>query len=182
MSTLKNLAAPRRFLTNQLLNISRYHELQQKYDDISVGNQTLEEQIHFKDNEIEVSNTLSSDMLWLCHWNPKYTTWLFSCPNFCTDTRVALCVGTYRKTHSFVTSQDMFALLCSQFVDKLSTTWWPFAIQGFWLNRNVTSCSNNLLSFCNSTTLQNDNVTKWQHCYKPICQTGCEIFTCVYTV
>ena len=32
----------------------RYHELQQKYDDISVSNQTLEEQIHFKDNEIEV--------------------------------------------------------------------------------------------------------------------------------
>ena len=63
MSTLKNLAAPRRFLTNQLFNISRYHELQQKYDDISVGNQTLEEQIHFKDNEIEVSNILSSDML-----------------------------------------------------------------------------------------------------------------------
>ncbi|XP_028398638.1 titin homolog [Dendronephthya gigantea] len=32
----------------------RYHELQQKYDDVSVNNQTLQEQIHFKDNEIEV--------------------------------------------------------------------------------------------------------------------------------
>ena len=36
-------------------DISRYHELQQKCDDMSVGNQSLEEQIHFKDNEIEVS-------------------------------------------------------------------------------------------------------------------------------
>jgi hypothetical protein len=124
MSTLKNLAAPRRFLTNQLFNISRYHELQQKYDDISVGNQTLEEQIHFKDNEIEVSNILSSDMLWLSHWNPKYTC-LFSCTNSC----VALHVWHTRKNTQLVTSQDMFALLClcSELVDKLSTAYSPFA-------------------------------------------------------
>ncbi|XP_046848909.1 transport and Golgi organization protein 1 homolog isoform X2 [Xenia sp. Carnegie-2017] len=32
----------------------RYHELQQKCDDISLSNQTLEEQIKFKDNEIEI--------------------------------------------------------------------------------------------------------------------------------
>ena len=59
-STSNNLHTMRRVFMFQLFNC-RYHELQQKYDDISVSNQTLEEQIHFKDNEIEVSNALKSN-------------------------------------------------------------------------------------------------------------------------
>ena len=56
-SCLHNLFLLRRDTSSDLLvclNISSYHELQQKNDDISVNNQTLEEQLHFKDNEIEV--------------------------------------------------------------------------------------------------------------------------------
>lgn len=56
-SCLNNLFLLRSDTSSDLLiclNISSYHELQQKNDDISVNNQTLEEQIHFKDNEIEV--------------------------------------------------------------------------------------------------------------------------------
>jgi hypothetical protein len=52
---------------------------------------------------------------------------------------------------------------CSQFVDKLSTACCLLATcyKVVELNRLVTGCSNNLLSFCNSTICQqvvNDNL------------------------
>jgi hypothetical protein len=67
--------------------------------------------------------------------------------------------------------QDVFALLvpslltsCQRLVDNL--------LQGCWFNRLVTSCSNKLLSSCNSTTWSTScewkscsNVIKYQHCY-----------------
>jgi hypothetical protein len=112
------------------------------------------------------------------------------------------CVGlptTHVKTHKLQQiCSRLVAMLFQQLVNRMCSHCLFPAYKVVDLNRLVTSCSNNLLSSCNSTICQqvvSDNLvatwwnnvivtTCWQACYKPVANTSCwqvVRFLCVYS-